>query len=298
MVWTESRSRPRVAPVTRSQIALLVTVPAEAEDVEAVTVGFEPFRLGKLLHGDHHASFEGRRWGDIGDLAAMRAQQVVVVLGELLRQLVAGELVIGRDPSDHPRYLQVEKVAIGRTAWQIGQSVGDVPDADRESDIDEKSDDGSSTGCVPLVGATKSVFDDIVQVTSKCGCCHHALPSSWEWFASSGSVLVVVAFMGSMAMSVVDVVSMSVVLHRLMPAVGTVLVVVVGMFDMGERMLVIVVIVLAVGVTVVDVVNVSVVVDGNVAAVRAVSMGMIAVDRVLGGGHGISFAWLTASATM
>jgi hypothetical protein len=275
-----------------------VAVPAEAEDVEAVTVGFEPFRLGKLLHGDRHASFEGRRWGDIDDLAAMRAQQVVVVLGELLRQLVAGELVIGRDPPDHPRYLQVEKVAIGRTAWQIGQSVGDVPDADRVSDIDEKSDDGSSTGCVPLVGATKSVFDDIVQVTFRCGCCHHALPSSRQWDDSPGSVLVVVAFMGSMAMSVVDVVDVSVVLHRLMSAVGTVLVAVAGMLDMGERMLVIVASVLAVGVTFVDVVDMSVVVDGNVATVRAVGMAVIAVDVVFGRGHGISFAWFTASATM
>ncbi len=112
------------------------------------------------------------------------------------------------------------------------------------------------------------------------------------------SVLVVVAFVGSVVMSVVDVVDVSVVLNRLVSAVGTVLVAVAGMLDMGERVLVIVAIVLAVGVTVVDVVDVSIVVDGDVATVRAVGMAVVTVDGVFGRGHGISFAWLTASATM
>jgi len=44
--------------------------------------------------------------GDVGDLAAADAQQVVMVLGQVLGQFEAGELVAGRDPADQPGVMQ------------------------------------------------------------------------------------------------------------------------------------------------------------------------------------------------
>lgn len=112
------------------------------------------------------------------------------------------------------------------------------------------------------------------------------------------SVLVVVVALGNVVVSVVNVVDVPIVLDCLMPAVGTVLVAVVGVLDVGERVFVVVAVVLAVGMAVVNVIDVAAVFDGDVSAVRAVRMAVVVVDGVVGRGHRISFAWLTASATM
>ncbi len=114
----------------------------------------------------------------------------------------------------------------------------------------------------------------------------------------TGSVFVVVAFVGSVAMSVVEVVEMSLVLHRLMPAIGTVFVGMLGVLDVREGMLVVMTAMLAVGVTVVDVVGVTFVVDRRVPAIGTVDVAVLIVDGVVGRAHVASFAWLTASATM
>jgi hypothetical protein len=97
---------------------------------------------------------------------------------------------------------------------------------------------------------------------------------------------------------VVDVVDVIVVLHGLMPAVRSVGMVVPGVFHVGEGVLVVVAIVVAVGVPVVDVVDMTVVIDGDMSAVRSVHMAVIVMQGVVGCGHGASFEWLTASATM
>ena len=114
----------------------------------------------------------------------------------------------------------------------------------------------------------------------------------------ASSVLVVVTFVGGVAMSVVDVIEVPLVLHSLMTAIGTVLVAVGGVFSVGEGVLVVVSIVLAVGVPIVDVVDVTIVVDRRVPAGGAVRMAVIIMDGVVVRGHGASLAWLTASATM
>jgi hypothetical protein len=112
------------------------------------------------------------------------------------------------------------------------------------------------------------------------------------------SVLVVVVVMSSMAVSVVDVVDVPIVLYRLVPTAGSMEVAVAGVFDVWQRVLVVVAGMLTVGMAVVNVVDVPAVVDGDVSAVGAVGMLVVVVDRVFGHSHGISFAWLTASATM
>ncbi len=278
-----------------------MTVLAEPEDVEPVTVGLEALVIGESLDGRCHIALEGRGGGDVNYLAAVGAQEVVVVLGELLGQLVAGEFVIGGDAPHHPGDLQVDEVAIGGAAGQIGQAISDITDADGVPGVDQEADDGPPAGRVALVGATKSVFHDIVQITLRSCCSHRVLSLSGEKKRvqdRSNLVLVVVASMGSVAMPVMDVVDMPIVVDRLVPAVDTVLVAVVVMLDVGEGMLVVVAIVLIVGMAVVDVVEVPIVVDGCMSAVGAVGMAVVVVNRVVVHCHGISFTWCTASATM
>ena len=101
-----------------------------------------------------------------------------MVFRELLGQFVAGELVIGGNPPHHAGDLQVEEVTVGGTAGQIGQPIGNISDADGMTGFDQEADDGAAARRVSLIGTTKPVFDDIVQVILRCRCCHRILPSS------------------------------------------------------------------------------------------------------------------------
>src|SRR5215469_9517016 len=87
---------------------------AEAEYVQAVAVRFEALGIGELADGAGHLLLEAVRQGDVGDLPAADAQQVVVMLGEVLGQLETGELVTGRDPADQAGRMQVGQVPVGR----------------------------------------------------------------------------------------------------------------------------------------------------------------------------------------
>ncbi len=112
------------------------------------------------------------------------------------------------------------------------------------------------------------------------------------------SVFVVVTLMGGVAVSVVEIVDMPIVRHCFVPAVGTVFMGVGGVLDVGEGVLVVVTFVLAVGVSIVDVVGVTIMVDCGVSAARTMDVAVLVVDGVVGRRQGVSFAWLTASATM
>lgn len=105
-------------------------------------------------------------------------------------------------------------------------------------------------------------------------------------------MLVDVVAVHVVAVAVVQVVDVVAVLDGLVPAVGAVLMIVLGVLDAaaGAVALVPVALVLAVQVAVVDVVDVVVVGDAGVAAVGAVPMVVVAVGAVVGGGaHGSSW---------
>jgi hypothetical protein len=57
---------------------------AKAQDVEAVAVGLEAFGVGYPADGIGDAALKARRESDVGDLATIDAEQVVVVLGQVL----------------------------------------------------------------------------------------------------------------------------------------------------------------------------------------------------------------------
>ena len=115
---------------------------ADAEHIEAVALRFETLRGGQLVDGQRDLALEIGTRRDVAHLAAAHAQQMVVVLGQVLGQLEAGELVAGRDAADEAGGLQVGQVAVGGAPGQIGESVGDVADADRVTGVTEQLDDG------------------------------------------------------------------------------------------------------------------------------------------------------------
>jgi hypothetical protein len=111
-------------------------------------------------------------------------------------------------------------------------------------------------------------------------------------------VLVVVAVVGGVAVTVVEVVDMIFVGGRLVPATLAVDVVVLGVVDVGESMLVEVAVVADMGVTIVDVVGVTFMRNSDMPAVGPVLVSVIGMDSVFSGGHVCSLEWLTASTTM
>ena len=59
-----------VPPLTlRLQKFCLVTIGAEAKNVEAMAVGLEALGLGELVHGLGHAAFEGGAGREVDDLS-------------------------------------------------------------------------------------------------------------------------------------------------------------------------------------------------------------------------------------
>ena len=81
----------------------------------------EAFGCGQFVdrHGDLPLELGAR--GDVGDLAAAHAEQVVVVLREVLGKLETGELVAGRDAPNEARRLQIGEMSVGRAPGRSGR---------------------------------------------------------------------------------------------------------------------------------------------------------------------------------
>ncbi len=92
---------------------------AGAVDVDRVVFGTEPVGRCRAVERLIELGLEVGVEGDIGDGAAVRADQVMVVLGELLGELVAG-MIAGavHDASNRPRLLEHGEVAIRRALRQ------------------------------------------------------------------------------------------------------------------------------------------------------------------------------------
>lgn len=92
---------------------------ANADEVEPVAAGRETmFRsdaVQRTLEGD--LELVGDR--EVLHLTAAAADEVMVVFGEILCELVAGELIVGDDAAHHPRSLEHGEVAIRGALRQI-----------------------------------------------------------------------------------------------------------------------------------------------------------------------------------
>src|SRR5215472_15468042 len=148
---------------TRPGTGWLVAGGALAQDVEAVAVRLEALGVGELADRLGHLVLEGGREGDVGDLAAVDAQQMMVVLGQILGELEAGELIVGGDPPDQPGGLEVDQVPVGGAAGQVGQAFGDVADAHRVPRADQQLDDRAASRGVPLIYPAQAALGRVMQ---------------------------------------------------------------------------------------------------------------------------------------
>ncbi len=75
-------------------------------------VDSEPGSVSGLTEGNVEALLNGRRQRKIGDVTAVRADYVVVMLSNMFCQLIAGELVVGDDTSHRTRFFKNVQVAV------------------------------------------------------------------------------------------------------------------------------------------------------------------------------------------
>ena len=101
-------------------------------------------------------------------------------------------------------------------------------------------------------------------------------------------MLVVVVTVGCVPVPVVDVVHMLVVLHRLVAATGSVLMLMTGVSQVRQRVLVVVTLVRRVRVPLVHVVDVPLALHARVTAARAMLVAVVRVRVVIGSCHGSS----------
>jgi hypothetical protein len=271
---------------------------AEAEHVEAVAVGLEAFGVGELCDGAGDLLFETGGEGDVGDFAAVDAQQVVVVLGEVFGELEAGVFVAGGDLPDEPGGLEVGQVPVGGAAGQAGEVLGDVFDAHGVAGGDEQLDDGPPPAGVALVDPAQAVLGHAVHVVGHLLGRHGAPLAAGRARPCGLLMLVVVVAVGGVAVPVVGVVEMVAVGQGLVPAAWPVNMVVAGVGQVGQRVLVVVALVRGVGVAFVDIVGVALALHAGMPAAGAVVMYVSGVNLMLGRCHGSSLLCWTASATM
>ena len=62
-----------------------------------------------------------------------------MMMSEVFGQLETRELVVGRDAPNDARLLKIRQMAIGGTARDIGNRVGDVRDAEGATDVARSS---------------------------------------------------------------------------------------------------------------------------------------------------------------
>ena len=94
-----------------------VAVGAGAEQVESVCLDVESGLGGSALQGPVEAGLGSVVQREVGDVTAFAADLVLVVLGEVLSVLVAGEVVAGHDAGDCADLFEVtEEVAVRKAA--------------------------------------------------------------------------------------------------------------------------------------------------------------------------------------
>jgi len=140
-----------------------VAVRTDAQHVETMAVRLEALSLGQVIDRARHALLEGGGRGDVDDLAAVDAEEVVVVLGEILGELEAGEVVTGGDTADQPGTLEVNEMTVGGATGQLWEPPGDVADADRVAGAGEYLDDGTAPAGVALLDSTEASLRQVVQ---------------------------------------------------------------------------------------------------------------------------------------
>jgi hypothetical protein len=243
-------------------------------------VGLETLGVGKHTDGLGGLLLEAGRQCHVDDLAAVHAQQVVMVLGEVFGELEPGELVARRHPADKAGLMQVGQMPVGGAARQAGQSLGDVTNAHRVPGADEQVDDRAPTAGVALVDQAQPTLDDTVHVIGHLLSWHdapylaiHRGPASRSAEVTE-SVLVVVVAIGRVPVPVMYVIDVAAMRDRLVPAARAVCVDMARVCEMRQRMLVVMVAMGRVGMPFVHIVDMAFALGACVPAARPVSVVM------------------------
>ena len=112
-----------VAHEARLPTGLSAHALAQPDEVEPVVVELEAGLLGDLDQGLVDRPLEAGRHGEVAHRTAARADQVVVVLGEVLGQLEAGPLVGRDDLLDDAGPLEDRQVAVDGALGQVGSAL-------------------------------------------------------------------------------------------------------------------------------------------------------------------------------
>src|SRR2546423_5497343 len=133
-----------------------------------------PARLAReRVHRPAHRRLDGSGDRHVLDGPAVRADQVVVMTGKVLGELIATELLLGEDPADDLRSLERNEVAIDGALGEPPSSLQHLRQRQRASRAGEDVDEPAPLGRVALSVRVQSRRDDRVEVGA------HA-PASWE----------------------------------------------------------------------------------------------------------------------
>ena len=94
-----------------------------SDDVEGVRGRLEALFGGEVGHHRGDGAFEAGARRDVDDLAAERAEQVVMVMREILGELESRELVVRGDASNDAGELQIREMAVGGASRHVRQRV-------------------------------------------------------------------------------------------------------------------------------------------------------------------------------
>ena len=133
-----------------------------SEYVDAVTVGLESLAGSELVDGLADIALEVGRWRDVDDFAAVGAEEVMVMLGEVFGQFVPSELVVSSHAPDYASDLEVDEVAVCGAAGHRREASGYVADADWMTGGHEQVDNGTPASRVTLLGSPQTVSDLVV----------------------------------------------------------------------------------------------------------------------------------------
>ncbi len=123
----------------------------------------EPAGVGHLGERRPERALEVVGDREVLHAATARAHEVVVVLGQVLGQLEAGELVARDDAVHDAGALEDAEVAVGRALGQVTGGAEQLGEGDRPVGALERLDEGAAIGGVALVVRPQSRCGDQVQ---------------------------------------------------------------------------------------------------------------------------------------
>jgi len=135
-------------------------------------VDIEPGVLGNAAQGTVETALGSGVQGEVGNRAAARADEVVVVLGEVLGELVASEVVASHDAGDGIGRFQDGEVPVDTGLGECLVGGEDLGDGQRPVAGLEDRDQPASTGGVALVVTAEEGSDFVVDVVVG----HHSQP--------------------------------------------------------------------------------------------------------------------------